>query len=97
MTDPIAEYNEAISHVSHQDRVDNTETARLADLAALIQLGLGHSLDAETFNAVAVIQKQLQQQVLTGGVHDPVVNYHFKRMEAVLGTRRYDLIFGDRY
>lgn len=97
MTDPITEYNQAISRMSHQDRVDNTETARLADLAALVQLGLGHPLDADTFDAVANIQKHLQEAGGTKGFHDPSVSRYFQQMEDVLGTERYSLIFGDRY
>lgn len=94
---PIYEYNKAIFAVSDEDRVNNTETARRSDLAALIQLGLGHPLDAETFESIAAIQKQLQQEVLVKGMHDPAINGYFKQMEAVLGNQTYSLIFGDRY
>ena len=97
MTDPYDEYTKAIFAVSHEDRVNNTETARRSDLAALIQLGLGHPLDVETFDALATIQQQLQQAVAVRSMHDPIVNDYFDRMEELLGKERYVLIFGDRY
>ena len=101
-------YDHAIAEIHSESRTE--ETIRLMELAALVELGLGHPLDARTFNEVAAAQADLrlsQEQLeaqLDAGLISPegylgelnnALTTWARRCTDVLGARRFAAIFGE--
>jgi hypothetical protein len=89
--------------------VQDEAKSRVSDLAALVEMGIGHPLDPATFNELALIQEDLRKaqydliQRLQGGTMSPegyldLFNEELKkwasRSLALLGEERFEAIFG---
>jgi hypothetical protein len=101
-------YNEAVAKA--RTATDDEELLRLADLAALVEAGLGHRLDQPTFNALAKIQAELwhEHSELDGRFEsgdlspdayqealDAAIQRSMGRNANLLGEARFIAIFGE--
>ena len=101
-------YNGAISRI-HSEEHDE-EAVRLRELAALVELGLGHRLEEQTFRALADIQADFrsQQRNLSAQLAENTLSPEdylaqlnaamaswMHRSEALVGSARFDAIFGE--
>jgi hypothetical protein len=101
-------YNKAIS-MAHAS-TDNEKLRRSAELAALVEMGLGRSLDEATFNELKKIQSNLwdtQTELnarLEAGTLSPeaylsrinaALKTSLENSQSLLGDEQFDAIFGD--
>jgi hypothetical protein len=101
-------YDHEVHEASHGSIDD--EQQRLAELAALVKLGLGRPLDASVFQALAVIQRRMRQgqRELLASLDSESINpetyldlltaLHHRTQKAylrVLGDEAFDAIFGE--
>lgn len=92
-----AKYQAALNAISDDARTENGDDVRRADLAAMVELGLGHPLNDATFNALADLQKELQDDLPYGGFADPMVEDVFRRIHTLLGPEQFEEIFGNTF
>jgi hypothetical protein len=101
-------YNRAVSD-AHSAGTDD-ETVRRAELSALIQACLGHSIDQQTFDRLASVQANLQTEQarlaarLDAGLLTPEdyllgLNHRLRRWRdrsrSILGRENFSAVFGE--
>jgi hypothetical protein len=105
---PKSQHDRSIAGI--QEAGIDDEKVRLAELSALVELGLGRPLDRERFNALAAIQRDLRksQEALADdlekgkitpeaylGMLDQTLTQTMHKSEELLGYDNFKAIFGE--
>jgi hypothetical protein len=108
VSDKLSAYDRAVLMANQNDRDD--EKVRLAELSALVELGLGTKLNVETFSKLAEIQFSLRQEqkklatILQDGkitekqylgYFNSALSNAINQTQKLLGPDRFKAIFGE--